>query len=116
MFVVFIFRNDCFDYLSRTNNKQKKSARIKFYLCEYDTGYFLTKKKPTQASLVGFSMCSELWLIQIYCTDTSNVAIISDSPPASSRPVFGLVGVWRNVNVNVPVLTAPATNVNSVPK
>jgi len=58
--VVFIFRNDCFDYLSRTNNKQKKSARIKFYLCEYDTGYFLTKKKPTQASLVGFSMCSEL--------------------------------------------------------
>ena len=56
-----------------------------------------------------------MWLIQIYCIDNSKVASISVSPPASSKPVFGLVGSWRSVNVIEPELTALAVNTKSRP-
>ncbi len=44
---------------------------------------------------------------QIIELSTSKVTSISVSPPASSKPVFGLVGSCCNVNVNDPELAAP---------
>ncbi len=54
-------------------------------------GYLLCLQKKDPLHVFNCKESFFNWCI-FYCTVTSNVAVISVSPPASSRPVLGFFG------------------------